>query len=472
MANKNEESNDDDDDEEVLEPGEAAQALEADFDENSPVESLLRALAVQRSIISQRDETIHALKVDLVREKKMNDVLLDQIILMKTSPSLPLDLNSSSSTDGNSVPFSQPITPGQGRQHSEKVEQNPTDDITGSGVEGDREVNEKDSTSKPQDDLGREDDEDDDDDGKLAEIHPRCSNPAQKLAYILNAFKNLPANRSTILIGASNYHCIKGELDPVKKNTVVRSISGLCTVGAAKALCHYEHTYPRIKKLVWSLGVNDQLHENEHCPGEWNKHFSILIRETKRIFCNAKIHFIVPFSGLPRVPPKYSEKIWDLLQSKFPEVKRHRAPSMEGKVQRDGIHIDNEGAKTLRRFLVKRFTTYKPWKSVSDQQPNNSVHPPRGNANNMPRENGHNVRNSDGESGNRLPGRPPTSFNNEIREMGSSREYENAHFPPLQVNAQSHSAPRGMFRGQQQDPIRELSEMLASALYVHMNRRM
>ena len=48
---------------------------------------------------------------------------------------------------------------------------------------------------------------------------------------------------------------------------------------------------------------------------------------------------------------------------------------MEGKVQRDAIHINNEGAKSLRRFLMKKFTTYKPQKSVPDQQTNNSIHP-------------------------------------------------------------------------------------------------
>ena len=467
MANENEEKKDEDDDDEESGSKETAKVKNADFDENSSVESLLLELANQRSIISQREETIDALKADLVREKNINDVLLDQIIMMKTSPALPLD--SSSVSEGNSLLLSQPISPGQGGRPSKKDEQNPTDNTSVARGDEDKEVNEKESSSQPQDDLRRGDENDDD---LLAEIHPRCSNPAQKLTYILNAFKNLPANRTTILIGASNYHCIKGELDPIKKNTVVRSISGLCTVGAANALRQYEHTYPRIKKLVWSLGVNDQLHENEHCPGDWDKHFSFLISETKRIFCNAQIHFIVPFSGLPRVPPKYSAKIWKLLQTKFPEIKRHNAPSMEGKVQRDGIHINDEGAKSLRRFLVKRFTTYKPQKVVPDQQPNRSVHPARRNVNNLPRENGHNVRSSEDESGHSRQGRPPPSFNTETVVMGQSRDYDNAHFPPLNGNAQSHSAPRGMFRGQQQDPIRELSEMLASALYVHMNRRM
>ena len=56
---------------------------------------------------------------------------------------------------------------------------------------------------------------------------------------------------------------------------------------------------------------------------------------------------------LPRVPLYHIQKIAELLKTNFPYVKRHEAPTMKGKVSvKDGIHINGEGAESLRAFLV------------------------------------------------------------------------------------------------------------------------
>ena len=127
MSNKNEGSKDDEeDDDEAVISEDTAKDEETMFNENSSVESLLRELFSQRSIVSQKDDIINSLKEDLVREKKLNDTLLDHIIMLKSLPAnnKRLDLSDSSDDDDekdsgspnnklSQTLLSQPITPGQ-----------------------------------------------------------------------------------------------------------------------------------------------------------------------------------------------------------------------------------------------------------------------------------------------------------------------------------------------------------------------
>ena len=207
-----------------------------------------------------------------------------------------------------------------------------------------------------------------------------------------------------------------------------------------------------------SLGANDHLHANEHCPGEWDVHFDTLFREIKRIFHKAKVHFVVPFKGLPKVPEEHGLKIWDLLKAKYPYVRKHSAPSMKNKVKPDGIHIDKEGAKSFRAFLVKKFTSYKPLTSqVSSQQVNGERDRASGDVSQTP----WNSLGDDSYSYYRPP--PPV---NQYNGRGHSEDVD-AHFPPLY---DERNVPQRMFQGQQRNYIRDLSEAMASMLYAHRNR--
>ena len=60
--------------------------------------------------------------------------------------------------------------------------------------------------------------------------------------------KTQPANKTTIIIGDSNYRYVYGELEPEGKSVAVRNVSGLSVVGAAYALKRYEHCYNQIKR--------------------------------------------------------------------------------------------------------------------------------------------------------------------------------------------------------------------------------
>ena len=60
-----------------------------------------------------------------------------------------------------------------------------------------------------------------------------------------------------------------------------------------------------------------------------------------------------------------------MLKVRYPFVRKHSAPFMSNNVQRDGIHVDKEGAKSLRVFFVSEFTSYKPPQSQVSPRPNN-----------------------------------------------------------------------------------------------------
>ena len=396
--------------------------------------------------ISILKRTVKSLKDELIREREISDHLRYLLSLNPRKGPVPREDDKHDDSWGDD---SQPIPPGQVP---------PKGDVDNESINSDSA--DKDADSKSPDDEGRGKKDD-----SLAEIHPRCSSPSAKLTWILNAFKNLPDNRDTILIGDSNFHCIKGELDPIKKNTVVRAISGLCVVGAAQALKKYRYKYPNIKKIVLSLGVNDHLHAVEHCPADWDVHFDTLICEIKRIFHKAKIHFVLPFRGLSKVPEEHGSKIYEMLKVRYPFVRKHSAPSMSNKVQRDGIHVDKEGAKSLRAFLVSKFTSYKPPESQVSPRPNNlMVNDERERGSGDLGQTPWSSLGADVYSYNNRPPPPVNRYNG----MGRSEDVD-AQFPPL-CDRNELYGPQRMFQGQQRNYIRDLSEAMASMLFAHRNR--
>ena len=429
--------------------------------EEESKESLIAMLKKQNGKLAERDLIIEDLKADLKREKKLNDMLIDQASYIR-SLRRQVDITVKGqppSREGNkdgdviddsmlkSPGLSQPITPGQ-RPRSDSVK---SDDPH-------KHETPQSPPSSPSD-VGDSSDD-------FCPLHDRCTKPAGVLAYMLNAFKNLPHNRTTLIIGDSNFHGIKGELDPVSRSTAVRSISGLCIVGAAHTLKKYEHQYPNIKRLVFSLGVNDHLHQKQHCGDDFEKHFTTLIEEAKRVFCKATINFIVPFKGLPRVPRQHIDKVWDFLQNKFPDVKRHHAPSMEGMVQKkDGVHLTNEGYNTLREFLIERFVRRKRNKPDSNHQP--AALSTRGDE----------IR-RDYNASQRVVRDSRNVYDYQHTRLPYPEFYQQPRgweqppqFPPLQ-NDPLTSASERMVPSQQDESLslRGISEALASILHAHMYR--
>ena len=418
-----------------------------DKDDSDDKDAKILSLTQQ---LKDANKNIEMLQGELYREKCINNRLLGIPPPFEASPQ-----------QCSQTPFSPTITPAQRRpsEHASFVTVDSLYESPKSPIKLDLSMPNNNDSLDEQSARSPENSEDDDHSSKsLAPIHPRDAGPADKMLYILKSLKNLPRHKSTLLVGDSNLHSINGELDPERKSVAIRSVSGLCVVSAAHALKQYQYKYGQVHKVVWSLGVNDHLHRREHRPHEWLEYLDMLINETKRIFCNASIHFLLPYKGLPGVPLEHCKEISDLLAKYFPSVKRHYAPSMEGKVKPDGIHLNKDGVDVLREFLVNRFTKFRP-------NPPATVCPPR-------------ETNMDQRCTDRPPSthpvitnetmldRPQTPFN--VNYGGFQQPAQmNMRYPPIHYGA-PHFAPPPPAHANNR--IREMSEALVNVLYMHMNR--
>lgn len=194
----------------------------------------------------------------------------------------------------------------------------------------------------------------------LAPVHESDKTRAGRLVYILNTLKNLPGHKTTIIIGDSNYHQIKGdEIDPDKNSVGIRSFGGLCIVAAVIALSQHTRQHRSVRKIVWGLGTNDFLHRAEHCEDDWPRYIKLLEIESQRIFPNAKICFILPCPGIPGVSDESRKELAGKIKSLCPSVKRYYPPSMRNHMGR-GVHMNSEGKGKFKSYLQKNFTNIKP----------------------------------------------------------------------------------------------------------------
>lgn len=201
----------------------------------------------------------------------------------------------------------------------------------------------------------------------LATLHPADIVRSQRLSLILNTLKNLPDHVNTVIFGDSNTHKIRGrDVDSKGNKVAVRSFSGLCVFAAAHALEMYDKpAFGKIRKVIWSLGANDALHGNvQHCAEDAEHHTKALYQQSKRIFPNAQIGFILPFVGIKAVTADFRKELERQLKA-TPEMKLHYPPNMVKMMLRDGVHINSEGKRAYANFLTKRFTNNKPSTSAA-----------------------------------------------------------------------------------------------------------
>ena len=194
-------------------------------------------------------------------------------------------------------------------------------------------------------------------------LNPEDVKRSEKLSIILNTLQNLPKHVNTLLLGDSNTHNVKGkDVDPKGNKVSVRSSGGLCIYAAVHALKNYsESPYGTIQKLIWSIGANDAIHgEKQHCLEDFPQYIESLFTESKRVFPNATVHFILPFIGIRAVKPEFRSDLQRLLKEHVPEVKVHNPPSMTGMMLKDGTHINRDGKRVYINFVMKKFTKSKP----------------------------------------------------------------------------------------------------------------
>ena len=192
-----------------------------------------------------------------------------------------------------------------------------------------------------------------------APLHSNCASKSKRLSYVLRSlFNNLPDNATNVFIGDSlQKGLVKRDIDQNTDSVRIRSVGGLCVVATVHSLIQHKLTHPKIKKVVYTLGINDHLHRFNHCHEEKARYFKALEVESARVFPNATINFVIPYKGME------SENITDTVQSDLQKLLRENCPNtrclnppnLTGKVSRGGIHPSETGTLVLTEWYSKVF---------------------------------------------------------------------------------------------------------------------
>lgn len=146
------------------------------------------------------------------------------------------------------------------------------------------------------------------------------------------------------------------DIDGLGKKFFVRGIGGLCVSATTNALKECKVKYPKIKTLAYGLGTNDHLHAREH-PGERTEYIKELNEASKKVFPNATIHFVLPFSAIKGLSVQYVQGLSDSIRAAGVGWKVHKTPSMRGHLTAPQmIHITPAGRVIFTLWLRKIFT--------------------------------------------------------------------------------------------------------------------
>ena len=177
----------------------------------------------------------------------------------------------------------------------------------------------------------------------------------------------------TLFIMDSNGNNIKDkELDPDGDCKAITS-GGLCLVAAAQGLKQYGRTHRNIRKLIYVIGTNDQLHTEQHVPNERINYIKTLYSESRRVFPNAQVNLVLPFGGT-KIDPSRIELLAKDITSASVGIKQYKGPNMHNKLSCDKLHMNAEGKSLFKEFLRSRFIPKKakPF-SAANGRPNSDV---------------------------------------------------------------------------------------------------
>ena len=136
-------------------------------------------------------------------------------------------------------------------------------------------------------------------------------------------------------------------LDTSRQTCVVAS-GGLCTFAAAHVLKSHEGSYNQVKKVVFSISTNGALHgSDQHCADDREPHIKLLEQEAKRLFPNAKLHFLMPFGGSKGVSNSYITELRAAVANAS-QMTIHNPPNMDSMLKADGVHVTWKGETRFR----------------------------------------------------------------------------------------------------------------------------
>ena len=205
-------------------------------------------------------------------------------------------------------------------------------------------------------------------DKEFIELHKSDRSRVSRLSKVLNSTNRLPNHVNTLILIDSLGKGMDGrELDPVNDNIALRMAGGVCTVAAVHALKKRTTVNRRIKKFVLAVSVNSILHKDQHCSEEQSSYFKALYGESKRLYPSATVHLVPPYSGSDKIPKADIEEFMLAVKDSKAPFKIHFPPNMRGKLDRDNVHLSEEGRESYRDFFAKHFAS----KSISGSKSNN-----------------------------------------------------------------------------------------------------
>ena len=188
---------------------------------------------------------------------------------------------------------------------------------------------------------------------QMSDLHSYCAGKADKISSGLNNLCTVPKHATTLLIGDSLVHCINKADFECGDSLRVRSCGGLCIFAFVRALIKRDRPLGNFTRLILSMGINDILHQKNHCHDDTNQIFRLLNSEIKRVFPKATVFFVLPYKGITKMSLEDKNHLEKLVKLNCKRFKVFSAPNLTNKVSAGGVHPNRQGEKLLKTFYRK-----------------------------------------------------------------------------------------------------------------------
>jgi hypothetical protein len=189
-----------------------------------------------------------------------------------------------------------------------------------------------------------------------APLHQKDIERRDRFSVALNASAATMSQAKTVILIDSNGNGVTDKTLDKGGKTHIITVGGVCLLAALESLRQHTNSYPGITKVLSHIGTNDCLHSEQHCvvsgPGQ-RAALTAFEEELHRIFPRAKLHFNLPFTGLPKVSGEFIDTLHQDVMNSVKHMVIHKSLDMTGKVTKDGVHLSREGKYALIKFLQR-----------------------------------------------------------------------------------------------------------------------
>ena len=166
-------------------------------------------------------------------------------------------------------------------------------------------------------------------------------------------------------IADSHAHVITGIDIDRSGGTEIISVGGMCYPTLAHALSKIpdstDYVKPGVLHALVAVGHNDEHHKRQHFPDHLSIHLRAIEHHLRRCFPNARIDFLLPFTGHPTMQQSTVERLSTVMREAIPDCRQLRQKSMKGrfsKLPHNDVHLDGIGSRLytlqIQKLLVPK----------------------------------------------------------------------------------------------------------------------